>query len=178
LNFLIETRSPHLRGKYSELLLQAADGLEYIHKQGFIHRDICPRNMMVTGAGVLKYIDFGLAIPLRPEFCRPGNRTGTPDYLAPEVIKRVSTDHRVDLFALGVTAFELFTGGELPWEKAESMQTLLSHMNSLGKDPREFVPSMDKRTAAFLIKAIEREPGRRFQSAAEFREALKSLPEA
>jgi eukaryotic-like serine/threonine-protein kinase len=178
LNFLIETKSPLLRGKYVDILLQAAEGLEYIHRQGYIHRDICPRNMMVTSSGVLKYIDFGLAIPLRPEFCRPGNRTGTPDYLAPEVIKRVTTDHRVDLFALGVTAFELFTGGELPWEKAESMQTLLSHMNSPGKDPREFVPGMDKKTATFLIKSIEREPGRRFQSAAEFREALKHLPEA
>lgn len=178
LNFLIETKSPLIHGKYVDILLQAAEGLEYIHKQGYIHRDICPRNMMVTSSGVLKYIDFGLAIPLRPEFCRPGNRTGTPDYLAPEVIKRVTTDHRVDLFALGVTAFELFTGGELPWEKAESMQTLLNHMNSPGKDPREFVPKMDKRTAAFLMKAIEREQGRRFQSAADFREALKNLQEA
>jgi serine/threonine protein kinase len=178
LNFLIETRSPSIRGKYVELLIQTAEGLDYIHRQGYIHRDICPRNMMVTSGGVLKYIDFGLAIPLRPEFCRPGNRTGTPDYLAPEVIKRVSTDHRVDLFALGVTAFELFTGGELPWEKAESMQTLLSHMNTPGKDPREFEPAMDQRTANFLIKSIERDPARRFQSAAEIREALKHLLEA
>jgi serine/threonine protein kinase len=177
LNFLIETRSPNIRGKYVELLTQAAEGLEYIHRQSYIHRDICPRNMMVTTSGVLKYIDFGLAIPLRPEFCRPGNRTGTPDYLAPEVIKRVTTDHRVDMFALGVTAFELFCGGELPWEKAESMQTLLSHMNTAGKDPREFEPTLDNKTASFLIKAIERDPARRFQSAAEFREALKHLPE-
>jgi len=176
LNFLIETRSPHIQGKQLDLMVQAAEGLEYIHKQGYIHRDICPRNMMVTSDGILKYIDFGLAIPFTPEFCRPGNRTGTPDYLAPEVIKRVTTDHRVDLFALGVTAFELFTGG-LPWEKAESMQTLLSHMNSPGKDPREFRANLDQRTVAVLVKATEREPKKRFQSAAEFRDALKTLPE-
>jgi serine/threonine protein kinase len=176
MNFLIETKSPDLEGKRVALLLQAADGLEYIHKQGFLHRDICPRNMMVTKAGVLKYIDFGLAIPYTPEFCRPGNRTGTPNYLAPELIKRTTTDHRVDLFALGVTAYELFTGN-LPWEKAESMQTLLSHMNSPGKDPRNLRREIDKRTAAFLIKGIEREPKLRFQTAAEFREALKKLPE-
>jgi serine/threonine protein kinase len=176
LNFLIETRSPDLEGKRVALLKQAADGLEYIHKQGYLHRDICPRNMMVTKAGVLKYIDFGLAIPHTPEFCRPGNRTGTPNYLAPELIKRTATDHRVDLFALGVTAYEVYTGA-LPWEKAESMQTLLSHMNSPGKDPRTLRKDIDKRTAAFLLKAIEREPKLRFQTAAEFRDALKTLPE-
>jgi serine/threonine protein kinase len=176
LNFLIETRSPELEGKRVSLLKQAADGLEYIHKQGYLHRDICPRNMMVTKGGVLKYIDFGLAIPYTPEFCRPGNRTGTPNYLAPELIKRTATDHRVDLFALGVTAYEIYTGG-LPWEKTESMQTLLSHMNSPGKDPRTLRREVDKRTAAFLLKAIEREPKLRFQTAAEFRDALKALPE-
>ncbi len=176
LNFLIETSSPALVGKRISILVQSAEGLEYIHQKGYLHRDICPRNMMVTNAGILKYIDFGLAIPLTPEFCKPGNRTGTPDYLAPEVIKRVTTDHRVDLFALGVTAFEIFTGA-MPWEKGQSMQTLLSHMNTPGKDPREFRPNLDKRTAAVLIKSIERDPKNRYQTAAEFRDALKTLPE-
>jgi serine/threonine protein kinase len=130
---------------------------------------------MVTTDDVVKIIDFGLTIPYRPEFCKPGNRTGTINYLAPELIKRVTTDHRVDLFALGVTAYEMFTGS-LPWEKAQSMQTLLSHLNSPGKDPREFNPNLDPALVKFLIKAVEREPARRFQTAAEFREALKALP--
>ena len=88
----------------------------------------------------------------------------------------MTTDHRVDLFALGVTAYEMFTG-DLPWEKAESMQTLLSHINSPGRDPREHRPDLDKPTAKFLIKAIERDPDKRFQTAAEFREALEALPQ-
>ncbi|HEV3258502.1 MAG TPA: serine/threonine-protein kinase, partial [Gemmataceae bacterium] len=124
LNFLIETKSAHLEGRRIDFLTQMADGLEYIHQQGYLHRDICPRNVMVTTDDVVKIIDFGLTIPYRPEFCKPGNRTGTINYLAPELIKRVTTDHRVDLFALGVTAYEMFTGS-LPWEKAQSMQTLL-----------------------------------------------------
>jgi serine/threonine protein kinase len=177
LNFLIETRSPHLAGKRVELLRQIADGTEYIHNQGFLHRDICPRNIMVTQDSVVKIIDFGLTVPYRPEFCRPGNRTGTPNYLAPEIIKRIATDHRVDLFALGVTAYELFTGG-LPWEKAQSMQTLQSHLNTPGRDPREFVRDLDDSVVTFLIKSIEREPRDRFQSAGEFRDALKQLPES
>jgi serine/threonine protein kinase len=177
LNFLIETKSPQLEGNRISILAQMADALEYLHKQNFLHRDICPRNVMVTKDGVVKLIDFGLTIPNRPEFCKPGNRTGTPNYLAPEVIRRSTTDHRVDLFALGVTAYEIYTN-TLPWEKAQSLQTLLSHMNSPGKDPREICPKMDKLTAQFLLKAIEREPSQRFQDAAEFREALQRLPKA
>jgi serine/threonine protein kinase len=175
LNFLIETRSPSLRGRRIHLLSQIADALEYLHNQKYLHRDICPRNVMVTNEGVVKLIDFGLTIPYTPQFCKPGNRTGTPNYLAPELIKRTTTDHRVDLFALGVTAYELFTNN-LPWEKTESLMTLMSHMNSPGKDPRDFVPDMDQDLAEVLIKAIERDPRERFQSAAEFRDALKALP--
>lgn len=175
LNYLIETRSEQLKGNRVNFLCQTADALEYLHNQGFLHRDVCPRNIMVTREGVVKLIDFGLTIPYRPEFCKPGNRTGTPNYLAPELIRRVTTDHRVDLFALGVTAYEVFTG-ELPWEKTQSLQTLLSHMNSPGKDPRAFRPDLDPATAQFLLKAIERDPRDRYQTPAAFREALQALP--
>jgi serine/threonine protein kinase len=175
LNFLVETRSEQLNGKRLHILGQMAEGLEYMHKQGYLHRDICPRNVMVTHDMEVKLIDFGLTIPYQPQFCKPGNRTGTPNYLAPELIRRTSTDHRVDLFALGVTAYEVFTHA-LPWEKAESLQTLLSHMNSPGRDPRDLRPELDEKTARFLMKAIERDPNARFQSATAFREALQTLP--
>ena len=176
LNFLVETNSDKLTGKRVDYLTQISDGVEYLHRQGYMHRDLCPRNIMVTRDGVIKIIDFGLAIPNTPAFCKPGNRTGTPNYLAPEVIRRITTDPRVDMFALGVTAYELYCF-QLPWEKAESMQTLLSHMNSAGKDPREFRPELDAPTVAFLMKATERDPRNRFQNPADFREALQKLPE-
>jgi serine/threonine protein kinase len=175
MNFLIETASPQLTGHRIDYLTQVAEGVEYIHGQKFLHRDICPRNIMVTKEGVVKIIDFGLTVPYTPDFCKPGNRTGTPNYLAPELIKRTSTDHRVDLFALGVTAYETFTG-QLPWERAQSLQTLMSHMNSPGRDPREFRKDLDAATARLLMKAVERDPNKRFQTAADFRDALKALP--
>jgi serine/threonine protein kinase len=176
LNFLVETQSDQLKGNRANYLAQVAEAIDYLHKQLYLHRDICPRNVMVTRDGQVKLIDFGLTIPYRPEFCKPGNRTGTPNYLAPELIRRVATDHRVDLFALGVTAYEVYTNA-LPWEKTMSLQTLLSHMNSRGKDPRELRPDLDDQVAEFLLKAIEREPSERFQSAAQFRDALLRLPQ-
>jgi serine/threonine protein kinase len=175
LNFLVETKSRQLEGNRINYLSQLATGLEHIHKTGFLHRDICPRNVMIDKEGTLKIIDLGLSIPYTPEFCRPGNRTGTTNYLAPELIKRQSTDHRVDLFALGVTAFEVFTGF-LPWEKATSLQVLLNLMNSGARDPKELNSEIDDATAAFLKKSVERDPRDRFQTAAEFRDALGELP--
>jgi len=175
LNFYIETQSPGLKGKRVDFLCQLAEGVQHIHDQKYLHRDICPRNTMITQEGVVKIIDFGLTIPYTKDFCKPGNRTGTPNYLAPELIKRTTTDHRVDLFALGVTAFEMITG-RLPWEKAQSMETLLSHMNREGKDPRDFRPELDEKMVAVLKKAIRRDPAERFQTAAALRDSLKSLP--
>ncbi len=175
LNFLIETHSRQLEGNRINFLVQTAEALAYIHEQGYLHRDICPRNIMVTQKGLVKVIDFGLAVPNRPEFRRPGNRTGTANYMAPELIKRQFTDHRVDLFALGVTAFETFTHS-LPWEGTQSLQTMLSHVNNPGRDPLEAAPHLDQHLAAFLRKAVEREPRDRFQTALEFRDVLKILP--
>jgi serine/threonine protein kinase len=176
LNFLIETQARQLEGNRIPFLIQACEGLAYIHDQGFMHRDVCPRNIMVTQKGVVKIIDFGLSIPDRPEFRRPGNRTGTANYMAPELIKRQSTDLRVDLFAMGVTAYQTFANA-LPWEGAQSLQTMLNHMNTPGRDPREFNPQLDDDLVAVLNKAIERDPRDRFQTALELRDALRSLPQ-
>jgi serine/threonine protein kinase len=178
LNFLVETRTlrdPALKTNY---LGQLCDAVEYMHNELYLHRDLCPRNVMVTNDGVVKLIDFGLTIPYTARFCEPGNRTGTPDYLAPEIIKRQTTDHRVDLFSLGVTAYEVFTGG-LPWPKAHgSMEILLKHINQPGRDPSELLPDMSDELRDLLVRGIDRDPKTRFQSAAELRDALQSLPEA
>jgi serine/threonine protein kinase len=175
LHSLIAGRHLQLDGKRVSVLAQLADALEYMHQQKFLHRDICPRNVIVTPHDKVKLIDFGLTIPYQPAFCKPGNRTGTPQYLAPEVLKRIATDHRVDLFALGVTAYETYTG-MLPWGDYESVHAQMSRMAHPGADPRDHVPDLDEATARFLMKAIEREPSQRFPSAAAFKESLLKLP--
>ncbi|HJS09230.1 MAG TPA: serine/threonine-protein kinase, partial [Pirellulales bacterium] len=108
LNSLVVARSPSLDANRMALLRQAAEALGAVHKAGYIHRDVCPRNYVVSrDAKTLKLIDFGLAVPNTPEFRQPGNRTGTANYMAPEVVRRKKTDQRLDIFAFGVTAFEM-----------------------------------------------------------------------
>jgi serine/threonine protein kinase len=175
LHFLIETKNSQLQGNRISFLTQLTEAVEYIHAQKFLHRDIRPRNVLVTKDNVVKLIDFELAIPNDPAFCRPGPVVGNANYLAPELIKRRAMDHRSDLFSLGVTAYEVFTGN-LPWEKADSWQTALAHINRPGMPPRDFRPDLDDRTNAFLIKAIDRDPQQRFQTAAQFKSALAALP--
>jgi serine/threonine protein kinase len=130
---------------------------------------------MITKDNQVKLIDFGLTLPYKPEFCRPGNRTGTADYIAPELIRRQSTDHRVDLFALGATAYEVFTG-QLPWERAASSEeTLRRHVNSPPRDPRTVCKGLDEAVYRFLDKAVAPDREARFQTAIEFRDALRAL---
>ncbi len=174
LNYLIETKHKDLDGNRVNYLSQYAVGIEFMHKSGYLHRDICPRNVMVSKDGVVKIIDLGLTIPYKPDYCKPGNRTGTTNYLAPELIKRSSTDHRVDLFALGVTAYEVFTG-QLPWEKGTSEKVLSAIVNQAPHDPREYQPKLTDDVVEFLLKAIERDPRKRFQNPADFREAVERL---
>ena len=176
MNFLIETKNPQLPPNAFNYLLQMAEAVAYIHAQRFLHRDICPRNVMINKEGVVKLIDFGLTIPNKPEFCRPGNRTGSADYLAPELIRRQPTDHRVDLFALGVTAYEVVTGGLLPWERAASSEeTLRRHMSQSARKPLDLKPDMPKGLARFLEKVVERDRELRYATATEFRDALRAL---
>ena len=175
LNFLIETRNKQLEANAFHYLIQLAEAVGYIHSQRFMHRDLCPRNVMITKEGTVKLIDFGLTIPYKPEFCRPGNRTGTADYLAPELIRRQPTDHRVDLFALGVTAYEVFIGG-LPWERAASSEeTLRRHMSTAPRDPRLVRPGLPEGVYRLLDKSVAHDREQRYQTAAEFRDALKAL---
>jgi serine/threonine protein kinase len=175
LSFLIDTKAPQLEGRRLDLLKQLARGVEYLHRQGLIHRDLCPRNVLVSETGQVKIIDFGLAVPNTPEFRRPGNRTGTANYMAPELIRRQPTDQRIDVFSYSVTAYELVTG-TLPWESTESLQAAMQHINEPPTDLGERQPDLDQKLAGIIMKGIARDPGERWPNMTALREALETVP--
>ena len=140
LHTLIRQRDERLVGKRVELIRQMAEALQAVHEAGFIHRDICPRNFICSeDLTSLKLIDFGLTLPNEPPFRQPGNRTGTPMYMAPEIVRRRNTDLRVDIFAFGVSAYELLTF-QLPWPDAET-----TGRGALSHDTQEPVPILELR---------------------------------
>ena len=175
LNYLVDTRSPQLNGNRINFLGQLCDAVQYLHDNKWLHRDLCTRNVMVDKEGLLKLIDFGLTIPYTPAFCSGGNRTGTPDILAPEILKRKAIDNRVDLFALGVTAYEVFTG-QLPWERSPSSEeTFLRRLNTPPRAAKDLKPDIDDRLSQILLKSIARDPVDRYPTANAFKEALLKL---
>ena len=126
-----------------ELLAQAAEGLAAVHAAGFIHHDINPRNFLVNREQQVKLIDFGLSVPNTPAFRRPGNRTGTLQYMAPELLRREPIDERIDIFAFGVLAFEFLTD-RLPYDANNSTTLMLQRINTEPLDPAVVKPKLSE----------------------------------
>lgn len=164
---------PKLRHRL-ELLAQAAEGLAAVHEAGFLHHDINPRNFLIDREKRVKLIDFGLAVPNTPEFRRPGNRTGTLNYMAPELIRRESIDERIDIFAFGVLAFEFLTG-KLPYDAAGSMQSMVQRINAEPLDPAKVDPSLPSTLQELLRKLTARRREDRPKSLAKVADALRKI---
>ena len=115
-NIIVNKQEEHVSGKRMMLIRSMSEALKYVHSMEFIHRDICPRNfILLPDSEDVKLIDFGLTLPATPPFMVPGNRTGTPLYMSPEIVRRRSTDKRVDLFSFGVTLYCLIAFRH-PWQ--------------------------------------------------------------
>jgi serine/threonine protein kinase len=176
LNTLVMGDQVHmLDGIRLPLIRQVAEAVGAVHEAGFIHRDVCPRNVMVEpNSGILKLIDFGLTIPNKPDFLQPGNRTGNPNYMAPEIIKRQRTDHRVDVFAFGVSAYEICCS-ELPWTRGTDAKAAMDHANKPPTDLRVYRPKVNGKLADAIAWCLEREPARRCPSMEEFLKRIRNV---
>lgn len=175
LNSLIIGKSELLDGRRVQLIRQAAEALHAVHEAGFIHRDVCPRNFVVSPDGDdLKLIDFGLTVPATDAFMQPGNRTGTPNYMAPELVKRQATDRRLDIFAFGVSAYEVCTF-QLPWERGTTGLVAMKHAEHAPVEIQRYRPQINPKLAAAIHKAIERNPDKRFPTLKDFLTALSDV---
>lgn len=174
LTFVRESRVLSLSDKI-DLLAQAAEGLAAVHRAGFIHHDFGPKNLLVDRDNRVKLIDFGLSIPNTPVFQRPGNRTGTLQYLAPEVIRREPKDERLDIFSWGVTAFELLTGRQ-PYDVAgDAMTQIRLRMNIDPMDLATVAPHLPPDLCAIVQKTLTRRKEDRWPSAQKLVTALREL---
>lgn len=151
---------------------QVLDGIDHAHDLGIVHRDIKPANMMLTEKGTLKVLDFGIARLLgSARMTRAGNIIGTLEYMAPEQVKGQETDGRSDIYALGMMLYEVLTG-KLPFQTENEFELMMLQTEKMPQSPREINPAIPEEVEEAIMKAIQKNPDDRFQTAGEFRELL------
>jgi serine/threonine protein kinase len=175
-NIVVQKQEHHLTGKRVKLIREMAEALQYVHQKGFIHRDICPRNFILTpGSESIKLIDFGLTLPATPPFMTPGNRTGTPLYMSPEIIRRRSTDQRVDIFSFGVTCYCMCCF-EHPWQgEILNGRAALHHDTSQPKELLDRCPKLDPRLARAIMGALQPKVEERTPDIGQFLQAIRGV---
>ena len=177
MNVLVKNNSEaELAPRRIKLIRQMAEALCAVHEAGFIHRDICPRNFICAkNLDSVKLIDFGLSVPDKEEFRRPGNRTGTPQYMAPEVVRRRPTDHRLDLFSFGVTMYRMLTF-EHPWGSTDTTGVgALSHDQRPATDINKYRPNLNEMLVEAIHKCLEIDKDKRMPSAKRLLQYLKQV---
>ena len=157
------------------IVRQVAEGLKAAHSRGIIHRDIKPRNIMLTSEGLVKIADMGLARHVAEAEDGKGKAFGTPYYISPEqVTGDPPPDHRTDLYSLGVTLYEM-VAGRPPFLADTPHEIMRMHVLRQPPDPRDFVPDLPQTLCWLLAKAMAREPEDRYASAEAFLSALDAL---
>jgi serine/threonine-protein kinase len=152
---------------------QILDALEHAHAAGIVHRDLKPGNVMVTGSGDVKVMDFGIARVAGSEhLTMEGYMMGTPAYMAPEQVRGEEVDRRMDLYAAAVMLYRLVTH-RLPFEGDSAISLIHSQLTDPPTPPRQFRPDLPEWIDAILTRGLAKAPIDRFQTAAEFRLALE-----
>lgn len=174
LSYYVETQNETMQRFRVNFMIELGDALEYFHSQNWIHRDICPRNILITTDHHVKLIDFGLCVPNTPEFRKPGNRTGSANYMAPELIKRQPTDQRIDIFSYAVTCYEMWCK-KLPWPEGNSLEAVVQHINNPPEAMSSHVPEINSDLEKIILKGLAREPRDRWTHIRDMTDALRKL---
>jgi serine/threonine-protein kinase len=154
---------------------QILRALDYAHSQGVIHRDIKPSNVMVTSGKQIKLLDFGLALGgVDTRLTEAGHLVGSMHYVSPEIISGEPADVRSDLYAVGITLYEMFTG-RLPIEGTSHAQIIANHLRHNPTAPARLNPKIPEALSAAVMKALRKDKGLRWQSASAFLRALDAV---
>lgn len=160
---LLTRTDPVLQENIGNVLIDMAVALEHVHDSGFVHMDFKPENVLVTRNANVRLVDFDLALPKPEKPIKRSKNPGTPAYMAPELLQRQVFDHRADIFAYGVTAYESLTG-QKPFAGETPDEILRKQLNR--KDdfvsPRQLNPEIPFGLEKAILKCLEREPDQRY----------------
>jgi serine/threonine-protein kinase len=157
------------------MFIQALRGVAAGHRRGIIHRDLKPANLMITDEGVVKVTDFGIAkVQSSTGLTQMSTRVGSSSYMSPEQILGRPVDVRTDIYAMGVTLYELLCGRP-PFQAKTSFEIESAHVRDMPLPPIAYVAQIPPQAVAAVMRALAKEPNDRFQTAAEFIQALPDL---
>jgi len=157
--------------------IDICNALQYAHSQGVLHRDIKPENILITEEGTAKLMDFGLAKMLgQTSITQEGMIVGTVAYVAPEIALGKGSDARSDLYSLGAVFYETVTGRP-PFQGEDPVKVIFSHIHDYPVSPIRLNPKVPQALAECIMKLLEKEPGKRYQSAADLLKALREIAE-
>ncbi len=162
------------------IVTEAAKGLGYAHRQGLVHRDVKPANILVTDTGLVKVVDFGIAKVIEgtdragEDLTQAGAILGTAKYLSPEQVEGGDINARSDVYALGVVLYELVCGRP-PFVGKNDMGTALQHVKDAPPPPRSLRPGVPRSLESFILSALAKDPARRPTDANAFALTLGQL---
>jgi serine/threonine protein kinase/Tfp pilus assembly protein PilF len=164
-------------GKTISIAKQVCDGLAEAHRLGVVHRDLKPQNIMVDEEGNARIMDFGIARSIKEKgITAAGVMIGTPEYMSPEQVEGKEVDQRSDIYSLGVILYEMVTG-RVPFEGDTPFTIGVKHKSEEPKDPKELNTQLPEDLNLVILRCLEKDKEKRYQSAGEVRAELMKIEE-
>ncbi|MCX6577510.1 MAG: protein kinase, partial [Candidatus Aminicenantes bacterium] len=162
-------------GKTIAVIKQVCDGLAEAHRLGVVHRDLKPQNIMLDREGNARIMDFGIARTFRTKGLTGGNvMIGTPEYMSPEQVEGKDIDQRSDIYSLGIILFEMLTG-RIPFEGESVFSVALKQETQPPPDPRTINSQIPEDFSRLVLKCLDKDRAKRFQSAEEVQAELAKI---